>query len=83
MQGFIYIKAFNSQRKDTPFGIVTTELITKHVRLIFLLILRKRKAGDFTDLASKGDCGFATAEDNGIWYSFTLQHAISYLTFMP
>lgn len=45
--------------------------------------LAQEKAGDFTDLASKGDCGFATAEDNGIWYSFTLQHAISYLTFMP
>lgn len=37
----------------------------------------------FTNLYQQGDCGFATAVDNGVWYEFTLQHATSYLTFMP
>ena len=30
-----------------------------------------------------GDCGMATAIDNGIWYEFTLKHCASYITFLP
>ncbi len=41
------------------------------------------KANDFSKLYEQGDCGFATAVDNGIWYKFSLQHATSYITFMP
>ena len=38
---------------------------------------------DFSNLWDQGDCGFATAIDNGIWYKFSLQHVTSYINFMP
>ncbi|WP_019187912.1 hypothetical protein [Prevotella conceptionensis] len=41
------------------------------------------RANDFTKLSEQGDCGIATAVDNGIWYGFTLQHVTSYINFMP
>ena len=43
----------------------------------------QNKPNDFSNLRDQGACGFATATDNGIWYAFTLQHATSYITFMP
>jgi hypothetical protein len=39
--------------------------------------------GQASNLRSYGDCGTAIAEDNGLYYDFTLKHSASYITFMP
>ena len=43
----------------------------------------QQKPNDAELLGNYGDCGMATAVDNGIWYEFTLQHAAAYITFLP
>ena len=43
----------------------------------------QQNPNDATSLGDYGDCGMATAVDNGIWYEFTLQHAAAYITFLP
>ena len=41
------------------------------------------RPNDAERISDYGDCGTATAVDNGIWYEFTLQHAAAYITFLP
>ena len=39
--------------------------------------------GQASKLRYYGDCGTAIAEDNGLYYDFTLKHSAAFITFMP
>lgn len=39
--------------------------------------------GQANKLRYYGDCGTAIAEDNGLYYDFTLKHSAAFITFMP
>ena len=51
--------------------------------VIFTARQDQLRPNDAERISDYGDCGIATAVDNGIWYEFTLQHAAAYITFLP